>query len=106
MPLHCAPTPAQHAGVPAAPQAPRHHELLIVVLQGGAMSGKGEDKNSVAETVEAACEKVGEAGAAAAQKAKETAAHLQPGGSQVGKVGYLRCCSAPGLEGVPVQTIT
>ncbi len=55
---------------------------LFVVMQGDTMSGRTEDKNPVIDTVE----KVREAGAVAAEKAKETAAHLQPDGSQVGDV--------------------
>ena len=46
------------------------------------MSDASRDKG----VLEAASDKVQEVGAAAAEMAKEKAAHLQPGGSQVGKV--------------------
>lgn len=46
------------------------------------MSGKGKDANPLAQ----ASEKVENAASDAAKAAKETAAHLQPGGSQVGDV--------------------
>lgn len=79
--------------MPSAPQACSksiRDTLLADCLtldDSGAMSDTGKDGNPL----EKAGEKVGDTAAAAAEAAKEKAAHLQPGGSQVGDVSSCSC---------------